>query len=141
MDFEIYKNTFFTDPTPVQQFEYVGLNGITLYFSDFLAAIYYYERVLGPPTYAEREETRGWRIGNSWRTLLKSDHSHPENIDVTFLMASPEEAERIQAVFIEQGGEGSTPSDELMYEPIRFCSVQDPFGTNILVMSPLDLEA
>jgi hypothetical protein len=24
-----------------------------------------------------------------------------------------------------------------MYEPIRFCPVADPFGTNILIISPL----
>jgi hypothetical protein len=52
-------------------------------------------------------------------------------------MKTPAEAERLQAAFIKAGGSGEPPSDELMYEPIRFCAVQDPFGTSILVVSDL----
>jgi hypothetical protein len=58
-------------------------------------------------------------------------------VEVTLQVESPEEAERLQRAFIEAGGEGATPSDELMYVPVRFCPVRDPFGTEILIISPL----
>lgn len=52
-------------------------------------------------------------------------------------MSSVQEAERLQAAFIEAGGEGVVPSDQLMYEPVRYYPVRDPFGTNILIICPL----
>jgi type I restriction enzyme R subunit len=36
--------------------------------------------------------------------------------------AAAEEAERLQQALVDAAGEGAAPSDELMYEPIRFCS-------------------
>ena len=53
-------------------------------------------------------------------------------------MATPEQAEALQRAFIEAGGVGPSPSDELMYEPIRYCAVTDPFGVSLLVISPLN---
>jgi len=58
-------------------------------------------------------------------------------MELNIVMQSPAEADRLQAAFIEAGGVGEAPSDELMYEPVRFCAVQDPFGTNILIICPL----
>ena len=52
-------------------------------------------------------------------------------------MKTPKEAERLQAAFIEAGGTGPGPSDQLIYEPIRSCPVRDPFGTDILIAAPL----
>jgi hypothetical protein len=52
-------------------------------------------------------------------------------------MQTPAEAERLQAAFIKAGASGKAPSDQMMYEPIRFCPVQDPFGTSILIVSAL----
>ena len=50
-------------------------------------------------------------------------------------METPAEAERLQRAFIEAGGEGPAPTDQLMYEPIRSCPVRDPFGTELLIIS------
>lgn len=137
MDFEEYIKSFFVDPQPDPRFDFVGLNGISLYFSDYKAAARYYEQVLGPSAYVEGEWTRGWRIGNSWLTLFPSKQGNPQNAEVTIVMKTPDEADRLQTAFIKAGGTGENPSDELMYEPIRMCPVQDPFGTNILIICPL----
>ena len=45
------------------------------------------------------------------------------------VQARPEEAERLHAAFLEAGGKGDPPSDSLMYVPIRYCFLTDPFGT------------
>jgi catechol 2,3-dioxygenase-like lactoylglutathione lyase family enzyme len=137
MDYETYRRENFVDPQPEPRFDYLGLHGVSLFFSDFEAAVDYYTRVLGPPAYVEGAGTRGWRIGNTWLTLLKWKVDNPHNVEFNILMASPQEAERLQAAFIEAGGTGDPPSDQLMYEPVRFCSVVDPFGTNILIFSHL----
>ena len=85
----------------------------------------------------EGAETRGWRIGESWLTLLKGADGTSRNVEVQLAMATPEEAERLQAAFIEEGGRGAAPSDQLMYESIRSCPVRDPFGVDWLLFSPL----
>ena len=137
MDYESYREKYFTKPTPEPRFEYLGLHGTTLYFSDYEAAVAYYTQVLGKPAYVEGTGTRGWRLGNTWLTLLKGKSGNPQNVELNIIMQTAEEADRLQAAFIAAGGVGEPPSEELMYEPVRFCSVQDPFGTNILIICPL----
>jgi hypothetical protein len=137
MDFDTYKQRHFADPAPEPRFGFVGLHGMTLYFSEYEAAVAYYACVLGPPAHAEDEHTRGWRIGGTWLTLLRGKTGGPSNVEVTLVMRSGDEAERLHAAFVEAGGRGEAPSDQLMYEPVRYCPVTDPFGTNILIVSPL----
>jgi catechol 2,3-dioxygenase-like lactoylglutathione lyase family enzyme len=137
MDYESYARRFFKDPPPEPSFAYLGLHGITLYFGDYEAAVDFYSRVLGEPGYAEGQDTRGWRIGNTWLTLLKGRTGSPQNVEVTLRMTTPQEAERLQAAFIESGGSGESPTDQLMYEPVRYCPVMDPFGTPILIIASL----
>jgi hypothetical protein len=137
MDFETYRKNFFVDPPPEPCYNFSGAFGVTLFYEDYEAAIAYYEKVLGPPAYVEGAGTRGWPIGNGWLTLLKGKDGNPRNVEVTFVVSNPSEADDLQQAFIEAGGEGLTPSDELMYEPVRFCSVVDPFGTVLLIVSSL----
>jgi hypothetical protein len=137
MDYESYRRSYFVDPQPEPRFEYLGLHGVTLFFSDFEVAVEYYTRVLGSPAYVEGAGTRGWRLGNTWLTLLKGKSGNPQNVEINIVMETPQEADRLRAAFIEAGGKGEPPSDQLMYEPVRFCPVQDPFGTNILIICPL----
>ena len=137
MDFESYKKEFYADPSPEPRFKFSGTFGISLYFEDYEAAVAYYEQVLGPPNYIEGAGNRGWRIGAGWLTLFQGKSGAPQNIEVTFVMETPKQAEALQSTFIQAGGEGYPPSDELMYEPIRFCAVTDPFGTALLIISPL----
>ena len=137
MDYEAYRKATFTDPEPEPRQRFSGSFGVTLYFEAYEAAIGYYQQVLGPPAYVEGAGTRGWRIGSGWLTLLQGQTGGPQNVEVAFWMESVEEAETLQRAFIAAGGEGPAPSDQLMYVPIRSCPVRDPFGTDILIVSPL----
>lgn len=137
MDFETYRTAYFVTPAPEARFRFAGRFGITLYFEAYAAAVDYYRQILGPPAYVEGEWTRGWRVGDGWLTLLKGQSGGPRNVEVMFRLETAAEAERLQRAFIEAGGEGPAPSDQLMYEPIRACPVRDPFGTEILIYSPL----
>ncbi len=141
MDFESYKKAYFIDPPPTARYDFQRSIGITFYFEQFDSAVRYYTEVLGPPAYVEGKATRGWRLGNGWLTLLRGKADGPRNVEVTFVMASPAEAEKLQQAFIIAGGKGTPPTDELMYEPVRFCPVVDPFGTELLVISLLTHEA
>jgi len=138
MDYESYSDKYFTKPAPEPRYKFRGTHGITLYFEQYEAAISYYSEVLGEPAYVEGSGTRGWRLGNTWLTLLKGRTGNPQNMEVNIVMQTPGEADRLQAAFINAGGDGEDPSDELMYEPVRFCSVQDPFGTQILIICALN---
>ena len=137
MDYDSYREKFFTNPSPEPLFKYLGLHGTTLFFSDYEAAVEYYTQVLGEAAYVEGTGTHGWQLGNTWLTLLMGKTGNPQNMELNIIMQTPDEADRLQAAFIEAGGVGEAPSDELMYEPVRFCTVQDPFGTNILIICPL----
>jgi hypothetical protein len=137
MNYKEYRNAYFTDPMPEPRYRFSGSFGVTLYFEEFDSAVGYYRQVLGPPAYVEGEGTRGWPIGSGWLTLLRGKSGSPRNVEVTLQLETPEEAERLQRAFIEAGGEGPAPSDQLMYEPIRSCPVRDPFGTEVLIISPL----
>jgi len=136
MDFDTYRKRFFVNPLPPQRFRFAGLHGLTLYFSDYAAAVAYYHQVLGAPAYMEGENTRGWQIGDTWLTLLKGNTGNPQNVEVMLVMQTPSEVERLKDAFVEAGGTGDAPSNQLMYEPVRSCSVRDPFGTNILIICP-----
>jgi len=137
MDYKTYKDKYFVKPQPEPRFDFVGLNGIALYFEDYEKALNYYTAILGPPNYIEGKFTHGWGLGNSWLTIFPSKEGDPKNVELTINMPSPEEAERLHQAFIDSGGAGDPPSNQLMYEPIRYCAVKDPFGTEIIVISPL----
>lgn len=137
MDYGRYRAKYFVEPLPQPRFAYAGIHGATLFFRDYQAAVAYYEQVLGPPAYVEGNSTRGWRLGNTWLTLLKGGTGLPINVEVPLVMQSPQAAEALQRAFMAAGGQGEAPTDQLMYEPVRCCPVRDPFGTQWLIFSPL----
>jgi len=137
MDYEAYRKKYFSDPQPLQRYGFVGIHGLTLFFEEFDDAVDYYSQVLGSPAYSEGEFTRGWRLGDTWLTLLKGRGGSPGNVEVSILMESSAEAERLQFAFIEAGRIGPDPSDQLMYDPVRSCPVSDPFGTQIMIYAHL----
>ena len=137
MNYEDYRNAYFSDPMPEPLYRFSGSFGVTLYFEDFELAASYYQQALGPPAYVEGKGTKGWQIGSGWLTLLEGKSGNPTNVEVTLQMESPDEAEKLQKAFMEAGGKGASASNELMYVPIRSCPVRDPFGTEILIISPL----
>ena len=138
MDYEAYRKAYVVDPAPEPRYRFSDSFSVALYFEDYAAAVEYYTEILGPPGYIEGEWTRGWRIHKGWLTLLKGKGGGPKNVEIIFEVAKPEEAEKLHAAFIAAGGKGDAPSDQLMYESVRYCSVTDPFGTNILVISRLN---
>jgi len=138
MDYEEYCKAYFREPMPKPRYRFGGFAGVALFVQDFDAAVEFYQQVLGPPAYTEGSGTQGWQIGSGWLTLLRGKSGAPQNVEVILDMETPEEAERLQIAFIKAGGEGPAPSNQLMYEPIRFCPVRDPFGTNILIISSLE---
>jgi hypothetical protein len=137
MDYEAYRKAYFADPIPKPRYHFSGAFGVTLYFEDYESAMAYYQQVLGPPAYVEGPGTRGWQIGSGWLTLLQGKSGSPRNVEITLQVDTPQEAERLQSAFIAAGGEGSAPSAVFMYEPLHACPVQDPFGTDIMIISQL----
>jgi hypothetical protein len=137
LNFESYQRDYFVDPSPERRFSFDAIRGAALFFADFEAAVAFYSIVLGPPGYVEGDGTRGWKIGSSSLTLLRGGSGAPSNTEIPFVMNSVAEAERLQAAFIAAGATGAEPSDQLMYEPVRFCPVTDPFGTQLLIYAPL----
>ena len=137
MDYESYRKSYFADPAPEPRFGFSGIYGATLFFEAYEEVVDFYGRVLGPPTYVEGDSTKGWRVGDTWLTLLRGAQGSPQNVEILFVMASPAEAEKLQAAFIDAGGVGDSPADTLMYEPVRACPVKDPFGTEILIIGRL----
>jgi hypothetical protein len=93
--------------------------------------------VLGPPSYVEGDDTRGWPIGDGWLTLLRGRRGNPQNVEITLELGSVEEAESLQQAFLAAGGKGTPPSDQLMYRPVRCCPVEDPFGLEVMIIAPL----
>ena len=140
MNYEEYRKAYYPDPQPKSKFNFSRVGGVSLYFAEYEKALDYYTQVLGPPNYVEGKSTRGWQIGETWLTLFKAEEGAPTNMEFYLEMQTPAEAERLQRALIDAGGEGPDPTDELMYAPIRFCYVTDPFGTNILVFSKLTKE-
>jgi hypothetical protein len=138
METEEYRKSFYSEPPPEPRYQISGISGVALFIEDFDAAVEYYQQVLGPAAYVEGKGTMGWRIGSGWLTLLLGKSGAPQNMELILSMETPEQAERLQHAFIEAGGEGPPPSDQLMYEPVRYCPVRDPFGTDLLIISPLE---
>lgn len=137
LDFDAYREAYFVDPPPEPLYEYRGVLGATLYFADYEEAVAFYSAVLGPPGYVEGIGTRSWILGGTWLTLLRGGSGAPHNTEVPIVMASPSEAERLHAAFLAAGASGDAPSDQLMGEPIRYCPVTDPFGTEVLIYARL----
>ena len=137
MDFDAYQKAYFLNPQPEARFVFRGNFGLTLYYQDFEDVVAFYTQVLGPAGYQEGESTRGWKIGDGWLTLLRGKQGNPRNVEITFEMASPEQAERLQQAFIQAGAKGSAPSDQLMYAPVRICPVTDPFGVDVMIFARL----
>ena len=136
MDYDSYKAEYFVDPAPEPRFE-VATRGTTLFYEDYEQAVAFYSEVLGPPGYIEGNGTRSWILGGTWLTLLQGRSGNPTNVEVPFVTATPDEADRLQAAFKAAGGTGPEPIDTIMGSPVRYCPVTDPLGVDLLVYCPL----
>lgn len=140
IDYETYRRSYFVDPPPAPRFRFERVGGVSLYVREYGRALAFYEAVLGPPAYVEGEWTRGWPIGHGWLTLFPAQTGGPANMDVTLEVSDPGEVARLYEAFIAAGATGDAPSDQLMYAPVRYASVNDPFGAVIVIVSPLEQE-
>lgn len=140
MNYKAYRQSFFVHPPPEPRYDHTGLFGASLFYQEYEEAVAYYTRVLGEPAYVEGDNTRGWPIGGSWLTLFPAAEGSPMNAEITIMVSSPAEADRLHQAFIDAGGSGEPPFDDLMYEPLRIGAVRDPFGADFLIVARLDEE-
>jgi hypothetical protein len=137
MDYEEYRRQYFQDPPPRERFETQGLIGANLYYEDYTAALDFITQIFGEPVYQEDADTRGWRLGRSWLTLFPSQGGNPSNVEVPIYLQSAGELDRLYAAFIAAGAIGDEPQNTLMYEPVRFAILTDPFGVDWNLVAPL----
>jgi catechol 2,3-dioxygenase-like lactoylglutathione lyase family enzyme len=140
MDEDAYRQAYFTDPAPAPRFPFAGIAGVSLYVKRYKEALAFYSAVLGPPAYREGASTHGWRIGPDWLTLFPAEANGPANMDVTVRLASPAAVADLREAFITAGATSDPPSDQLLYEAVRYARVVDPFGAVWILISPLAQE-
>ena len=128
-----------------QRFNIVDLNYVSLYYEDFQGAIAFYEKVFGPPEQVDEVgEIYGWRMGSTWLTLFPgkvgtNKGSNPRNTEFAVQVSAPQEVDILFQALIEAGAKkGWDPEDTTMYEEMRFCYVDDPFGVRIDIYYPLE---
>ena len=127
-------------------FKIIGLNYVSLYVKDYQAAIDFYTRVFGPPENVDKE-IYGWQMGSTWLTLFPSKigtepDRNPCNAEFAIQVAEPEEVDRLYQALVAAGAKaGWEPEDSKMYEPMRFCYVDVPFGMRIDIYCPIDQAA
>jgi uncharacterized glyoxalase superfamily protein PhnB len=133
-------------PTPgdTRRYHVIDLNYVSLYVNDFEAAIAFYTRLFGQPESVNSNETTyGWRMGSTWLTVFTGKagpqpNNNPRNTEFAIQVAEPGEVDLLYQALVEAGARSfMAPEDTTMYEPMRFCCVDDPFGVRIDVYCPL----
>lgn len=121
-------------------FNIVGLNYVSIYVKDYDAALAFYTKMFGTP---ENSDPYGWRMGSTWLTLFPgkagtNPDGNPQNVEYAIQVATPEDVDRLHDALLDAGAtKGWAPEDTTMYEPMRFCYVDDPFGTRIDIYCPI----
>lgn len=128
MDYETYRKTYFTSPPPEPRFDLLGVQGATLYYADYSAALQFYTQVFGPPNYKEGDSTHGWRLGNTWLTLFPARTGVPANLELPFYLPTRAAVDALYTALIAAGAAGGPPSEALMYRPVYMAVLTDPFG-------------
>lgn len=128
----------------IRPYHIVDLNYVSLYISDFQAAIAFYSSFLGAPeSVDEQGVTYGWRLGATWLTLFDGKAGptrghNPRNTEFAMQVADPTEVDLLYAALLAAGAKSyMAPEDTRMYEPMRFACVDDPFGVRIDIYCPL----
>lgn len=121
-----------------------GLNYVSLYPADHRAALDYYAAVFGPLDVENPHDgVWGWRMGSTWLTVFPGKFGpDPEgttkNVEFAIEMTSREEVDHLFEAFVAAGVRNSVaPNDTVMYEPMRYAYVDDPFGVRIDIYCPL----
>ncbi|HET8985405.1 MAG TPA: VOC family protein [Trueperaceae bacterium] len=122
-------------------FGIVGLGYVTIYPLDLPAAVAYYSSVFGPPDRDDPDDAVwGWRLGSTWLTLAFNAEgtvpgTRPANVEFAIEVTSVSEVDRLFDALVAAGGvAGRKPTDTVMYRPMRYAYVEDPFGVRIDVL-------
>ena len=134
MDYEAYRQAFFTSPEPRSKFIFDRIFGFALFIERYDEAVEFYSQVLGTPGYVEGSGTRGWKLGDMWLTLLRTRDGNPKNVELQLTVSDEGEAEGLREAFLKAGAEAEEPVEVLMYEPVKLYPLVDPFGTAITII-------
>lgn len=138
MDYETYRKKYYVEPQPEPRYDILGIQGATLFYEDYAAALSFYEGVFGPPNYKQGEFTHGWRLGNSWLTIFPSKDGSPRNIEVPFYCPTRKGVDALYEAMLAAGAKGEEPSEGLMYKPVYMSVVTDPFGVDLTLVCELE---
>ena len=133
-----------TSPGNPRPYHIIDLNYISLYIKDFQQAIAFYTQVFGKPEpIDEKERTYGWKMGATWLTVFDANiaglqDGNPANTEFAVQVSALEEVDALYQALVDAGAKPyMPPEDSRMYQPMRFCCVDDPFGVRIDVYYPL----
>jgi len=118
----------------------VDMNYFTVYVNDFEAAVAFYSKAFGEPEYSEdRDRILGWKMGATYLTVMTADPDrNPCNAEFAIQVARPEEVDLLHRTLVEAGATGFWDArDTVMYQPMRYAVVDDPFGVRIDIYCPL----
>ncbi|HLF90483.1 MAG TPA: VOC family protein [Anaerolineales bacterium] len=124
-------------------FTILSLKFPSFYLKDYDAAIAFYTKVFGPP---ENDEPRikGWKMGDTWLTFFPAEDmgtdpsGNPRNAEFAIQVATPGQVDVLYNALLEAGAKSCrAPEDTRMYDQMRFCCVDDPFGIRVDVYCPL----
>ena len=126
-----------------KNFTITGLRFPSFYLKDFEEAVAFYTRVFGPPELVE-PRIKGWKMGDTWLTFFPAEdmgtdpNGNPRNAEFAIQVAKPEQVDVLYNLLLEAGATTCRPpEDTQMYDPMRYCCVDDPFGIRIDVYSPI----
>ncbi len=132
----------------MSKFNIIGLNYVTLYLADHAAALTYYAQVFGPLDRDDPDDgVWGWRMGSTWLTVFPGKYGtnpegNPQNIEFAIQVATPDDVDNLYADFVAAGVKASRPpTDTVMYEPMRYAYVDDPFGVRIDIYCPISQDS
>lgn len=119
-------------------FGIVTLKYVSIYAKDLTQAIDFYSRVFGEPKVRdEKGSITGWPLGDTWLTLFPAKggtdpERNPCNVEFAIKVSTDEQVDKLFEAFIAAGAKSAwKPEDTEMYEPMRFASIDDPFGVRI----------
>ena len=117
---------------------------MSIYVFEYEQAVGFYTRVFGPAHEVNNNGSHhGWRMGQTWLTVfparggLKKDRN-PCNTEFAIQVSAPSEVDALHDLLIREGAINCmAPEDTEMYDKMRFCCVDDPFGVRIDVYCPV----
>ena len=122
---------------------FVTLSFPSFYVHNYDKAIAFYTQVFGRPQ-TDIPNIKGWKLGDTWLTLFPAKGmapdpgANPRNAEFAIQVAEPSQVDVLHEALLKAGAERCMePKDTAMYDPMRFCCVDDPVGIRIDVYCPL----